>query len=113
MPKSSAKAKKRKNTSNLHRERGKDGKFISKTNPEPRSVRERLADYDTLSEKAIAILAEDLYAPNKADRREAAKLIAKLNPKQQPKHILSPKAREIVEFWVKNRVLVVQEDEEE
>lgn len=84
--------------------RGNDGKFLPPDGK--RRVKEiDLGDYDTISEKAIAILAEDLYTSNKKDRREAAKLLAKLNPQETPKDVLDVHAREIVEYWMKGNVV--------
>ena len=91
-------------------ERDESGRFLPGSGPKVKTKKERraeLEEYDSISEKAISILEEELSNPNRKERIEAARLLAKLNPQDKPKDVLDVRAREIVEYWVRGNVVVV------
>ena len=101
----------------MERKRDKMGRFVKGDTGGPgrskqlKVTKEDLDTCKTIADKALKILEEGLYSQDNKEKMECAKLLAKLNPQKKPKEVLSPRAREIVEYWVRNHI-VSQETEE-
>lgn len=102
---------------NRKRKRDKMGRFIKGDGGGPgspkkvRVSKEELDVCETVTDKAYKILETGLYSTDKKEQLECAKLLAKLNPQKKPKEVLSPRAREIIEFWVKHHIVSEQAEE--